>query len=287
GSYRITGIYRNQWNSVASPFSTPGVSLDFAGSKNLNYGLSILNQTAGNGGYSYLTTYGSLAYTGVRFGANGTKRIAFGMQAGMINRRFNPSKFTLGDQWNPITGYNPGAATTEVFTSNNSVVLDIGAGALYYDAQPGKKANLYFGFSANHLNQPEDAFAKDRKEKLPIRFTGHAGVKLMFSETVSFTPNVLYARQGTAEEKMLGGYVQLKASENTDFLLGANYRLNDAISPYAGFYHKNMVLGVSYDVNTSDLGRMAKGASSFEISLSFIGKKLFKTPEQEFVCPRL
>lgn len=285
GDYRVTGIYRNQWNSV-SPFSTPGVSVDFAGNKNLNYGVSFMNQTAASGGYNYLTAYGSLAYTGVRFGTNGSQRIAFGMQAGLINRRFDPSKFTMGEQWGP-TGFNPNQQIVDVPTNNRSMVLDIGAGALYYDAQPGKKANLYAGFSANHLNQPEDAFSNAKKEKLPMRFAVHGGVRLLLSETFSITPNLLYARQGNAEEKMIGAYAQLKAGEYTDFLVGANYRLKDAISPYVGYYFKNMVLGVSYDINTSDLGRMTKSASSFEISLSFIGRKTVKTPEEEFICPRL
>ena len=287
GDYRVSGIYRNQWNQVSSPFSTPGVSADFAGNKNLNYGISFLNQSAGDGGYNYLTAYGSLAYTGVKFGTNGDQRMVFGMQAGIIGRRFNPSKFTLGTQWNPITGFNPTNPTLETFRNNSSTVLDIGAGVLYYDAKPNKKANLYVGFSANHLNQPEDAFATNQKVKLPMRFTGHAGVRILMSDVVSLTPNILYARQGNAEEKMVGAYVQMKAGNSTDFLLGANYRVDDAISPYVGFYHKNMVLGVSYDINTSDLGRIARGASSFEISLSFIGRKSIKTPEENFVCPRL
>jgi hypothetical protein len=48
-----------------------------------------------------------------------------------------------------------------------------------------------------------------------------------------------------------------------------------------------MMLGINYDVNTSELGKLAKGARSFEISISVIGKKRAKTPEAEFVCPRL
>lgn len=287
GDYRISGIYRNQWGNVSAPFSTPGLSVDFAGNKNLNYGISALNQTAGDGGYRYLTAYGSLAYTGVRFGVNGHQRIAFGMQAGIINRRFDRSKFTLGDQYNPTTGYSPTNPTADVPSINKSLLFDIGAGVLYYDAQPGKKANFYAGFSAAHLNQPEDAFVSTQREKLPMRYIAHAGVRLVLSDALSLTPNLMYARQGNAEEKMAGAYMQLRATENTEVLLGANYRFNDAISPYVGFYHKNMVLSVSYDVTTSDLAKVARSASSFEISLSFIGRKRVKTPEEEFVCPRL
>ena len=59
------------------------------------------------------------------------------------------------------------------------------------------------------------------------------------------------------------------------------------LSPYVGFTYKNMVLGASYDVNISDLGKMVNGTNSFEISLTFFGKKSVKTPEAEFICPAL
>jgi len=39
-----------------------------------------------------------------------------------------------------------------------------------------------------------------------------------------------------------------------------------------------MVLGMSYDVNTSSLGRMTSGSNSFEISLSFTKEKGGKDP---------
>ena len=94
-------------------------------------------------------------------------------------------------------------------------------------------------------------------------------------------------RQGTASETMIGAYAQIKADGNTDLLAGINYRLNDAISPYAGFYYKNFTLGLSYDINTSDLSRIQKGSNSFELSLSFVGRKKVQTPETEFICPRL
>src|SRR5436190_16826245 len=59
GDYRVTGIYRTQWGNISSPFSTPGLSADFTTNKNSNFGASVLNQTAGDGGYNYLTAYGS------------------------------------------------------------------------------------------------------------------------------------------------------------------------------------------------------------------------------------
>jgi type IX secretion system PorP/SprF family membrane protein len=287
GNIRVSGIYRSQWGNVSSPFSTPGLSVDVNTEKNINFGASVLRQQAGNGGYSFTTAYASAAYTGMRFGPGDMQRVVFGIQVGLIQRRFDPNKLTFGDQWNPVTGYNPGAPTGDILTRSSASSFDAGAGVLYYDAQPGKKTNLFAGFSVSHLTRPEDHFRASGKERVPMRFTGHAGLRININDQFSITPNALYLRQATAEEKMIGAYAQFKAAAGTDLLVGGNYRIGDAFVPYVGFTYGNFVLGASYDINMSDLGRMAGGSNSFEISLTFIGKKSTKTPEAEFICPRL
>lgn len=286
GEYRVSGIYRNQWNNVSSAFQTPGLSADFTTSKNINFGVSVMNQTAGDGGYNYLTGYASAAYTGLRFGNGDYQRIVFGMQAGLINRRFNPNKLKFGDQWNPVTGQAT-QPTLDVFTKTSAATFDAGAGILYFDAQPGKKFNLFAGYSANHLTMPEDPFLASGQERLPMRHTVHGGARIAASQNVTITPNLMYLRQGNAQAFMAGAYVSMRANETTEFLAGANYRINDAFSPFVGFNYRNMVLGASYDINSSDLGKLAQGASAFEISLSFVGRRSARTPETEFVCPRL
>jgi type IX secretion system PorP/SprF family membrane protein len=287
GQYRVAGIYRNQWGNVTVPFTTPGISADFTTNKNINLGISILDQTAGGGGYHYTTAYANVAYTGVRFGPGYTKRIVFGIQAGMIQRKFDRSQLSFGDQWNPVTGYNPGNPSAEVLSRTRATAFDAGAGIMYFDAQPGKKANIFAGFSVSHLTRPEDQFSASGTARIPMRFTAHGGIRLALSEVFSITPNLLYLKQGSAQEKMAGAYASLKAAPELDLMIGANYRFEDAFSPFIGFTYKGMAIGASYDVNTSDLGKMAKGSNSFEISLSFIGRKSTKTPEIEFVCPRL
>lgn len=287
GDYRVSAIYRTQWGNISSPFSTYGVAADITTEKQANFGLNVLNQSAGDGGYNYTTAYGSASYTGVRFGAQQTHRLVFGMQFGFIQRKFDASKLTFGDQWNPVTGYNPGTPSADILSRTSSMSFDAGAGVLYYDAQPGKQYNLFGGFSVSHLTRPKDYFSATGDARFPMRFSGHAGVRIAVSEVLSITPNLLYMRQGAAQEKMVGAYGQLNAAPGTDFLLGVNYRIEDAISTHVGFIYKTFMLGASYDINTSDLGKIARGSNSFEISLTFIGRKIIKTPEVEFVCPRL
>lgn len=289
GDYRVTAIYRRQWSNLSSPFVTPGVSADIATNKNVNLGLNVMNQQAGGGGYNYLTAYASMAYTGVRFGADGNHRISMGMSLGLINRRFDPSKFETSDMWNPQTGVDPSLGGGEVLSKTSGSNFDAGAGIMYYDASPGKKMNLFAGFSAFHLTRPEDPFITDDdvQHKMPVRYTAHGGAQFNISETVSITPNLLYMKQGEATEKMIGAYTQCRINDDADFLLGANYRFEDALVPYTGVYYKNFVLGFSYDVGTSDLSKINGKANSFELSLSIIGSKAFKAKRVPFVCPAM
>ncbi|HEX6427643.1 MAG TPA: PorP/SprF family type IX secretion system membrane protein [Niastella sp.] len=286
GDYRVTAIYRRQWDNVSGPYVTPGVSADISTNKNVSLGLNIMNQQAGSGGYNYLTAYASMAYTGVRFGADGNHRISMGMSLGLISRRFDQSKFQTDEMWDPQTGATLG--NDEVLNKTAGSNFDAGAGIMYYDATPGKKMNLFAGFSAFHLTQPEDPFIADGEpQKMPVRYTAHGGAQFNVSEAVSVTPNLLYMRQGQATEKMIGAYTQFRVNEDADFLLGANYRFKDALVPYAGVYYKNFVLGVSYDVGTSDLSKVTGKANSFELSLSVIGSRAFKAKRIPFVCPAM
>lgn len=284
GNYRVTAMYRSQWGGISNPFSTPGISADIVTNKNVSLGLSVMNLRAGTIGYSYMTGYATMAYNGVRFGYH---QISMGMAFGAINRRFDQSKFQTGEQWNPYTGFNPDAVRAEALNKTSAIAFDAGVGAVYYDGTPGKKANLFGGISAYHLTQPQDPFLAGEHEKMPMRLTAHGGLKYNVNENVSITPNVLYMRQGNSQEKMVGAYAQMKVDETTDFLLGANYRFKDALSPYAGVYYKNYMISVSYDINASDLGKVAGNANNFEISLTLIGRKSVKPDAVPFVCPRL
>jgi type IX secretion system PorP/SprF family membrane protein len=285
GNYRVTAMYRSQWGGISNAFATPGISVDVVTNKNVSLGLNIMNQRAGTIGYSYLTGYATMAYNGVRFGYH---QISMGMALGVLNRRFDPSKFTSGSLWSAQMGPQPpGTTTGETFSKTSAIAFDAGIGAVYFDGTPGKKANFFGGISAYHLTQPQDPFLAGENEKMPMRITAHAGLKYNLNEDVSITPNVLYMRQGNVDEKMVGAYAQMRVNETTDFLLGANYRFNDAASPYVGVYYKNYMISVSYDVNMSDLGKVAGNANNFEISLTLIGRKSVKQEAVPFVCPRL
>lgn len=284
GDYRISGIYRNQWSNISTPYSTAGISGDFITSKKMNYGVNILNQNAGNGGYNLLNGYANLAFTGLQFGNEGNQHVVLALQGGFISRRFDPSKFEMDDQWNPITGYSASHATGDIFNTTSSFVFDMGAGALYYDGTNEKNVNPYLGAAVFHINKPKDPFQVRGKNAIPMRLVVHGGLNVILSEYVTMVPHFLYMSQGTAWEAMVGDFFQVSASDETDFLFGANYRHKDAISPFAGITNNGFTIAATYDINISTLGKLAHGASSLEVTLSY----MVKNPDKfNFKCPKL
>ena len=215
------------------------------------------------------------------------QHVVIGMQAGFISRKVEPSKFKWGDQWNPITGFNPLNPTTDIFTRTSSMVPDFAAGVLYYDNTVEKIAHPYIGFAAFHINKPKDPFMSGSAEDkfIPMRFSVHGGISLIMGDNLTIVPNGLYMKQGTITDKVIGTYMQTRASDITDIMFGLNYRLKDAIIPFAGMTYNNLTFGVSYDINVSQLIKTGVSANSFEVTLSYIRKNP-NSPDY-FKCPRM
>ena len=290
GEYRVSAIYRSQWGSISNPYRTAGISFDTRTNNNLALGGNLMHQAAGDGGFSYLSAYASIAYTGVKLGKDFNQRLVFAMQAGLINRQVDPGKFKWGEQWNPITGYNAGNATTETFARSSATVLDMGAGALYFDATPHQKSNVFAGFSAFHINRPKDPIVTTQNTELntiPMRYTLHGGISFNLFERASIIPHVLYMKQGTASEFMLGTYVQLNVNEETDFMFGGYYRNKDAIAPFVGVDWRDFIIGLSYDANTSKLGALTRNVNSFELTLTYVKRTQSKSIIDFIRCARL
>lgn len=282
GDYRVSAVWRAQYENT---FSTKGISGEAVTGKNLNVGANLLYQSSSDGSYSYTNAYLSLAYTGVRFSDH---YLVMGMQAGLLNRRFNAARLQFGDQWTSGIGFDHSTPTGEMFTKSSVFDIDAGAGIVYYDATADKKVNLFAGFSAFHLTRPRDPFISGSAEKqaLPIRYSVHAGARFIINEYFNIVPNVLYMRQGNNEEKMAGAYIQVNASEKVDLMFGANLRFRDALAPFAGFYYKGLTVGMSYDTGFSTKDALNINRNSLEISLSYTWWRKKTMETKPFYCPR-
>jgi type IX secretion system PorP/SprF family membrane protein len=288
GSVRLSAIYRNQWNAITSPYETPGIQAELSTHKNLNLGLAILNQKAGDGGFRYVQTQFSINYTGVRWGYAQQHHITVGVQGGFIQRRFEPSKLRLGDQWLPGIGYNPNLSSSDVFPVTSSMVADISAGIFYFNDDEEKNVLPFFGVSAFHINRPADPFITNQDlPYMPARYCLQGGAYILAAENLEVTPHLLYMQQGSAMNLITGIQMKMRVDDDTHFMAGGYYRWNDAAIPFAGLQYQRFTLGASYDVTTSSLSQRVNGTGSIELSLSYLFDKTEKKMNHyRFECPR-
>ncbi|RYE23934.1 MAG: type IX secretion system membrane protein PorP/SprF [Sphingobacteriales bacterium] len=283
GDYRVNVNAKQQWASLGKGFLTAGASFDTAPTKNLSFGAMVLNQNAGEISFNQLNALLSGAYR-IRFGRNGDQIINFGLQAGIINKSFDPSKITLGSQFNPIMGYDDTMPFNETFVSSSYLAPDINTGIMFFDAGPNKAVNVFAGAAVSHLTQPKDKFIGG-DAKMPMRFTGHGGARIELNYMFDITPNFIYLKQGEAQEFAAGAYAKFMLDAESDLIFGSNYRFDDAAIAFLGFHLKNMVIGASYDFNTSSLNRATASRGGLELSISFTSRKGIVGPN--FFCPRL
>ncbi len=284
GDYRVSGIWRSQYGNT---LTTKGLSAEKTTNKNANFGFNLVNQGSNDGAYNFTNGYLTMAYTGVRFGKNADHYLVMAMQMGFISRKFDITKMQFGSQWVSGVGYNASNNSNETFLKPQMTSFDAGAGIAYYDAVPNKTLSFFGGVAAYHITQPNNPYLSNGSQsKLDIRYSIQAGVRIMASDLLSIVPTAIYMRQGDAQEKMAGVYFQLYANENTDVMLGAYYRLNDAVAPFAGFYYKGLTFGLSYDVDASAKSAAGSKGNSLEFSISYVAKRKSNMGTSRFYCPR-
>lgn len=213
GDARVTANYKNQYAALNNAYKTTAISADMRPMENVGVGLNVLNQAAGDVGFNYFSAYASFGY-GITVSADGNQRLNFGLQAGVINRSFDPSKLQLGSQYDPTMGYNPGLPGFENFANTASTVFDAGAGIFYYDGNPDAKTNFFGGVSVGHLSRPKDPFATAGVDsKLPLRYTLQAGLRIKAAEYFNITPHAIFIKQQNAQEKAIGAYSEIKLQD--------------------------------------------------------------------------
>jgi type IX secretion system PorP/SprF family membrane protein len=270
GDMRVNANVKDQWTGISNGYKTGALSMDFRPTEKVGIGINFLNLAAGTAGYNYFTAGVSFSYS-IPLTSDGYKKVHFGIEAGIINRSFDPSKLQLDDQYNPISGFDPNAPSFETFSTTNAVVFDSSTGIFYDDNDPESKVSLFGGISAAHLTAEKDPFATGGiKSTLPVRFTVHGGIKIKASDKVDITPNIVYIKQQENQITGIGVYSELKFQESTGLILGGMYRVNDAAVADVGFRINSMMIGVSYDFNTSALRAATSGQGGLELSLRFV-----------------
>ncbi|MBI2968025.1 MAG: PorP/SprF family type IX secretion system membrane protein [Bacteroidetes bacterium] len=307
--------YKEQWRSVAVPYKTFSVSYCMrmnkkkwddvdkkrtpfffkkAPGQGLAWGVTLYNDNAGDASMHALQANLSLAYHVMI-----TKEMIFaaGLLGGVLNRSIDASKLQWGSQydgkqWNPaITPASP--IQNESFTQP-----DVGAGLDWYLDKDEKSINandhlqLSAGVAMFHVNQPNYSFYNNPDEKLFRKFTAHATGNIGIKNTpLSILPSLAWFQQGPATEMLTGGLIRYRLKEESKYTgrlkgasiaFGGHYRNKDAVILSTHLQLAYYSIGVSYDINISDLRSASSGRGSYEISLRFVDtvRYLYQTKPQ-------
>jgi type IX secretion system PorP/SprF family membrane protein len=255
---RICLNFRDEWPSIPGNFITYSASFDrYVDALGGGIGLLAEQDKAGNG---TLTTTNLSAIYAYQLNVSREFTVNAGFQATYHQLSLDESKLSFGDEIDPVRGFI--YTTGETLLRNSVSAADFSAGLLGY----GK--NVFFGFSADHLTQPDESFIQG-SSPLPIKYTGHAGAMIpintrstLVEDQFTLSPNILYQQQGNFKQLDLGFY-GIKGS----FVAGLWYRSGDAVILLIGLDKGTFKFGYSYDITISKLTLATGGAH--ELSMMF------------------
>ena len=281
--------YRTQWSSVSSaPYVTmmAGYDMNFnKSSQKTGYfagGIFFYNDKAGDSEMSQTNANLCVAYH-VNLDDNNT--LGLGVQGGYFQRSINYSSLKWGSQYDGYQ-YDSQLSTGETESDLSVGAPDFSSG-LTWTYRKGERYMtgndqllLISGVSIQHINKPKTELRAIVDDPLYYRWVGHiTGIIGIPNSPMSILPSAVYLYQGSLSEIMLGaniGYRFKEASKYTGNLkggtigIGAQYRLKDAFIITSFIEISNYTLGVSYDLNTSDLSNASKSFGAFEVALRYV-----------------
>ncbi len=296
---KVSASYRNQWQSVVTPYQTIGASFDMRlntkvkrrrriyGSNrkkvHIAIGADFFNDKAGN--TRMTTNHLNIHFaTHVLLGARHS--LGLGIYGGYQQRSLSPAEGQWGNQYDGFK-YDPNLPSGQSFGSTSFGAFDAGAGLLYSynlgNSRTGSNDNklINIGAAVYHVNRPKYSFINLSNEQLYMRFTGFVNASIgIYNTPFIVVPEIYYQQQENTREILLGLYwkfIVKKASRRTSFFkqtilgLGVFYRNNDALIAKALLEWNGFGLGLAYDFNLlNSLSTASNSRGGFEVALKWV-----------------
>jgi type IX secretion system PorP/SprF family membrane protein len=214
-------------------------------------GFTIINDKTGP--LNRFAMYGTYAY---HVGLTSTTSLSGGISAGFTNMSLDASKLNFGS-----TTVDPAVGSSGVI---NRIKPDISAGLWLYSK------DYFLGIAAQQIIPEQIAFSDNtvylQNGKLLPHIFISAGYRMQLSDDVSFLPSTLIRY---VTPLPLGFDLNVKFQYQDLIWLGASYRYQDGFAGMAGInLNRNINIGYSYDVQTSNLNTVSKG--THEILIGFL-----------------
>ncbi len=303
GEIRLTANYRDQWPTVlgSDPIQTYAASgelrYNVGGRDYLAVAVNMLHDQGGESEYSI--TRAGFGVTMQKYLDGGRGRdatyLGFGARVGYGQHSFDPNNlwFSSGiDTTSLVIEQGPRALPVGFVTSTKSY-LDVAGGINLAIVRRDYSFNV--GIAAHHLNQPNTSFLFNSEELLKPRYSALIGGEYLIQDNLRLMPSAIYEIQGQVSRITAGGglYYQPEQGGDAGFRIGLYGRTANQFE--SGIYMQSLIvsgqiefkrttIGMSYDINTGQLGRATDSRGAFELSLSWTraGKSRYKV-----VCPKM
>ncbi|MCS6823370.1 MAG: type IX secretion system membrane protein PorP/SprF [Cytophagaceae bacterium] len=293
GQHALRGMVhaRAQWPSIEAQYITGLFSIDNYFSKyNSGVGLMFIRDVEGANNVGFTNINALYSYE-----LPVTKKLSVraGLQGGYVSKYINTDGLYYPSQIDD----NGNISGNIGLPSTRRNYADISAGLLGYSER------VWGGFSAHHLNQPNQSLFGD-KAKLPTKYALTTGVRIPISvghhmaylhdaDNVSLTPTAHYKMQGKSDQLDIGCYLTYN-----QLMTGVWYRgipvkryqkglhNNESLALSLGWLYNNWSFGYSYDFVVSKLSR-ARTGGAHEINITYVYHKSNKRdkPLKRLPCP--
>ncbi len=203
----------------------------------------------------------------------GPGTLGIGLQGGFLNQSYDFSKFDPGLEPGE-QGYVADPALLAQANDQSDMLIDFGFG-LYYKI-PNK---AYVGLSTSQLSESESSYeALLAAPKLKRHYYFTAGYEYTLPGNPNFVlkPSLFINSTLTSTQYNLSCLTEFKEK----FWGGLGYRSTDAIIVLLGMRPlKNLAVGYSYDITTSQMGGSGRSSGTHEIFVNYCFDITFPTYE--------
>ncbi len=305
GQWRLTGNFRDQWNSFLSPdpYRTFGAAFDMrlpvGRSDYFAVGIGALHDEAGTA--QFKQNRGHIGGSFIKQLSGGPRAaashfISAGAQMGLGQNSMDWRGLWFSNQFDASSETPNTTLDSHEQTQNGATgtYLDFNAGLAWY-ALFQNEGYIVAGASLNHLNNPQISFLDDGSVTLPTRWLVHAAGQLPLNDNFYLLPAFQIMGQGAALEADPGLSVRYTNHDRNELALRAGIfpritkKLDkgmhiDALAVLAMVELNRLSVGLSYDVTTSVLTQANNSRGAVELSIQYFG---LEHRRGKVVCPKL
>ena len=269
-------LSRTQWPNldlrIDTQYAYLNKSFDYGPSLGFGIGVNFLRQHETFNKYNYYQLNVNYVH---RVNLDGGWYFRPALEVGLGFKDIGFSNLTLADQININTGtINPVSVDPLSNNIDNVFFGDISAGFVF-EKEEFNGITYWFGASAKHLNRPNISFVDGEKLPLDIFYSLHGNFRFPFLNDYSIMMTANYMQQGEYNRLDIGSLFMVN-----QFLFGITAATNPAgndgnshvltsINGFLGLEYDQFRFGLSYDANTTKIGR-TNGV--YELSVTYLSR---------------